>query len=35
MPCVGLFTLEEFLAALGGYAIRTSIERFQPRKRMA
>ncbi|HVT31057.1 MAG TPA: saccharopine dehydrogenase NADP-binding domain-containing protein [Rhodanobacteraceae bacterium] len=35
MPCVGLFTLEEFLAALDGYAIKTSIERFQPRNRIA
>ncbi|HKE49441.1 MAG TPA: saccharopine dehydrogenase NADP-binding domain-containing protein [Rhodanobacteraceae bacterium] len=35
MPCAGLFTLDECLATLGGHAISTSVERFQPRKRAA
>ncbi|MET0230293.1 MAG: saccharopine dehydrogenase NADP-binding domain-containing protein [Rhodanobacteraceae bacterium] len=35
MACAGLFTLEEFLATLAGYAITTSVERFQPRNRAA
>jgi len=33
MPCLGLFTLEEFMAALDGYAIETELQRFQSRKR--
>ena len=35
MPCVGLFTLEEFVEALDDHAVDTGLQRFQSRNRAA